>query len=85
MFEKFYNSSAQQPSLLWTAIFVGIIFTLKRLGGLRNLGALREFAIFWTVVSIADAWLTATPILGLGLAIAPWSELLPLLFVLAGC
>lgn len=85
VFESFYDSAWQHPGLLFAAALVGLAIGVSR-RGLRP--ELRRFIAMLACLSLADAWLTADPILLLGtgpleLAGAA-TTLVPLFFVIAG-
>jgi hypothetical protein len=86
LFETFYNSPLQHPGLLWISNLVGTTLALWTLRARSNEGAsrLRRFILFWALISALDAWLSANHIYGIGTLIAPWSSIVPFLFVWAG-
>ncbi|MGD8606239.1 MAG: hypothetical protein PVH21_03025 [Myxococcales bacterium] len=80
-YAEFYASSLQHPWLLWASALVGLLIALARSELSR--GA-RWFCIVLTGVSMADAWLTADDVFGIGPLPAGASSWLPLFFVLVG-
>ena len=80
-FEAFYASAWQQPIALWLAALAGAAVCLAR----RDLDAsVRHYCLALTALSLCDAWLTATHVLGLGALPASLASTVPLGFVLAG-
>ena len=86
IFETFYNSPIQHPVLLWVSNLVFTMFALAQLRLRTEEGtqSLRRFILFWSVISALDAWLSANFVFGIGALAAPWSSVLPFLFVWAG-
>jgi hypothetical protein len=86
MFESFYNGFYQQPLLLWAALLVAGIFTVRRLARWECPGK-RELATYLAglgLLSALDAWLTANQVLGLGALSSGVSSALAILFVILG-
>ncbi len=86
IFETFYNGPIQHPILLWVS---NLFFTVLALAQLRlrsdeSTRRLRRFILIWSLISALDAWLSANRVLGIGMLSAPWSSILPFLFVWAG-
>jgi hypothetical protein len=86
MFETFYNSPIQHPGLLWFFNLIGTGFGLimLRAGAGGASSRLRRFILFWALVSGIDAWLSANTVFGIGNLQAPFSSIVPFLFVWAG-
>ncbi len=62
-FEQFYDSSAQQPVLLWCAAVIGLaVVMLQR----RTSPKARVFCVLFGLVPLLDAWLTADRVMGVG-------------------
>jgi len=81
MFEAFYASGWQHPIALWLAALAGAAVCLAR----RDLHAsARRYGLALTALSLADAWLTANYVFGIGALAAPLASWVPLFFVLAG-
>ncbi len=85
-FESFYQSSIQHPLLLWIANLLGTAAALLALRSQAGAGAsrLRRFILFWALISMLDAWLSANWIMGLGRLDGVWSSVVPFCFVWAG-
>ena len=94
MFEAFYNSTYQQPLLLWVAIFFGTLLLIywRARGRLAPKWLVRYCAIF-TLSAALDAWLTANTIIGLGglagpgslgTLKAPLATIVPIFFIILG-
>ena len=81
-FEEFYASAWQHPLALWLAALAGAAVLLSR----RDLHpTVRRYGLALTALSLADAWLTATYVYGIGGALTLWlASTVPLFFVLAG-
>ena len=80
-FEAFYASPLQHPILLWLAAGAALVFCATRRGLAPSL---RRYCFALAALSLADAWLTANQVFGLG-ALPGWAgRAVPLLFVLAG-
>jgi hypothetical protein len=80
-FEAFYASAWQQPIGLWLAALAGAAVCLAR----RDLHAsVRRYGVALTALSLCDAWLTASPVFGIGALPAALASTVPLCFVLAG-
>jgi hypothetical protein len=80
-FEAFYASSWHHPIALWLAALAAAAYCLAR----RDLDpSVRRYALALAALSILDAWLTASPVLGLGELPPPLATIVPLAFVLAG-
>ncbi len=62
-FEAFYASPIQHPWLLWLAAVVAIAFCLSR-SDLQP--SLRRYCMALGVLSLADAWLSAHHVYGVG-------------------
>lgn len=86
LFEAFYNSPLQHPILLWVSNFIGTSLALLALRKRSGEGAsrLRRFVLTWALISALDAWLSANHVYGIGTLSAPWSSVVPFLFVWAG-
>jgi hypothetical protein len=86
LFETFYNGPVQHPGLLWVSNLVGTTLALLALRSRTGTGAsrLRRFILFWALVSVLDAWLSANRVFGMGTLSAPWSSVVPFLFVWMG-
>jgi len=80
-FEAFYQSPLQHPWLLWLAALVGVAFCLRQ-RGLHV--SLRRYAVALGVLSLADAWLSADHVYGLGTLADPVRSPIQLFFILAG-
>ena len=81
VFEAFYASAWQHPIALWIAALTNAALALAR----RDLHpSLRRYVVALTVLSLADAWLTATHVYGIGALPGSLASVLPLFFVLAG-
>lgn len=81
LFEAFYASPLQHPILLWLAAGLGLAAALSRPGLSPSM---RRYCTALFALTCMDAWLTATPILGLG-SLGGWlASAVPLFFVLAG-
>ncbi|MBW2377833.1 MAG: hypothetical protein JRF55_17970 [Deltaproteobacteria bacterium] len=81
MYAEFYDSFIQHPLLLWAAALLGLLIALSRRGLSRSL---RWFCVALAILSLLDAWLTSTPILGIGSLTGAAASLVPLAFVLIG-
>jgi hypothetical protein len=80
-FEAFYASAWQHPIALWLATLTNAALGLAR----RDLDpSLRRYVLALTALSLADAWLTATHVYGIGSLPASLASAVPLFFVLAG-
>ncbi len=86
LFETFYNSPIQHPGLLWVSNLLGTGLALLALRFRKDEGSirLRRFILFWALISTLDAWLSANTVFGIGTLTAPWSSLVPFLFVWMG-
>jgi hypothetical protein len=86
IFENFYNSPIQHPILLWVSNLVFTALAMRSLRSRNDEGAsrLRRFILIWSLISALDAWLSANLVFGIGTLVAPWSSVLPFLFVWAG-
>jgi len=85
-FESFYQSTIQHPVLLWIS---NLLCTALALVSIRSLDSskkskVRNFILLWALISALDAWLTANHVFGLGTLPAPYSSIIPFLFVWAG-
>jgi hypothetical protein len=85
-FESFYQSPIQHPVLLWIS---NLLCTTLALVSIRSLDSskkskVRNFVLLWALISSLDAWLTANHVIGLGALPAPYSSIIPFLFVWAG-
>jgi hypothetical protein len=80
-FEAFYQGPVQHPWLLWLAAAAALAVCLTR-DGLQP--SLRRYCIALVVLSLADAWLTANHVYGIGALEGAAASAVPLLFVLAG-
>lgn len=81
IYAEFYDSFIQHPLLLWAAALLGLLVALSRRGLSRSV---RWFCIALTILSLLDAWLTTTRILGIGSLTGAVASLVPLAFVLVG-
>ena len=80
-FEAFYYGFVQHPVLLWLAAALGLAALLAR----RDLApSLRRYGLALSVLAALDAWLTTSPVPGLGALPEPMAGAVPLFFVLAG-
>jgi len=80
-FEAFYQSPYQHPIALWLAAGVAGAYALTR----RGLDpSLRRYCRVLVSLSLADAWLTAHHVYGVGQLPHALGSALPLCFVLAG-
>lgn len=79
--EAFYASPIQHPGLLWLAAGIAIAFCLSKRGLSRSL---RRYCVTLAILSFADAWLTSSPVFGLGTLQGWLASGVPLFFVLAG-
>ena len=80
-FEAFYASPMQHPFLLWLAAALAIGFCARR-PGLAS--SLRRYCLGLGVLSLLDAWLSSSHIIGIG-GLSGWlASVVPLFFVLAG-
>ncbi len=80
-FEAFYYSPVQHPGLLWLAAAVGLALLLSR----RDLWpSLWRYGVALAALSMLDAWLTSSPVPGVGPLPDALAGPLPLFFVLAG-
>lgn len=90
IFESVYKSQWHQPYLLWILSAAFLVYFLaaghKKFDHLEpnTQRFLKRYFIFFSVITILDAWLTATPIPGLGQLPGYASAVLPLVFVLLG-
>lgn len=80
VFEAFYGSFAQHPVLLWIAAIVATLFCFT----LPLERSTRRYCAALCLVSLLDAWLTSTHVVGLGTLTAPYASVVPLTFVLIG-
>lgn len=80
-FEAFYASPLQHPILLWVAAALGVVACLAR-PGLHP--SLRAYGVGLGALSALDAWLTASPVPGIGALPEGLRGAVPLFFVLAG-
>jgi hypothetical protein len=80
-YAEFYDSFLQHPILLWAAAIIGLLFALSRRGLSRTA---RAFCVALAIISLLDAWLTATDIPGIGPLSGAAATLVPLAFILAG-
>jgi hypothetical protein len=80
-YAEIYASPLQHPWLLWAAAISGLIIALSRRGLSRD--AL-WFCVAIASLSVIDAWLTASEVLGIGSLGSAGSTWIPLLFVLLG-
>jgi hypothetical protein len=80
-YAELYDSFIQHPLLLWVGAFLGVLIALWRPGLSRSV---RWFCVAFAIVSVLDAWLTATHIPGIGRLSGPAASLVPLAFVLIG-
>lgn len=80
-FESFYASELQHPWLLWAAAVAAFAFCRTR-AGLQP--SVRRYCTLLVALSLADAWLTADPVYGVGALPGRAASLVPLFFVLAG-
>jgi len=80
-FEAFYASPLQHPWLLWLAAVAAIAFCLSR-SDLQP--SLRRYCVALGVLSLADAWLSAHHVYGIGTLSGVAASTVPLFFVLAG-
>lgn len=80
-YAEFYASSLQHPWLLWASALLGLLIALARPDLSRRA---RWFCIVLTGVSMADAWLTADDVIGIGPLHGVASSWVPLVFVLLG-
>jgi hypothetical protein len=80
-FEAFYQSAYQHPIGLWLAAGLAGAYALTR-HGLSP--CLRRYCRALVALSVADAWLTAQHVYGLGPLPAALADAVPLGFVLAG-
>jgi hypothetical protein len=81
MYAEFYDSFIQHPLLLWAAALLGLSIALSRRGLSRSV---RWFCVALAILSLLDAWLTSTQILGIGSLTGAAASLVPLAFVLIG-
>lgn len=81
LFEAFYASPVQHPILLWLAALAAFAWCAARPALAPSV--LRYCAVL-TALSLVDAWLTSSPIYGLGTLPAWAAGPVPLFFVLAG-
>ncbi len=79
--EAFYASPIQHPGLLWLAAGIAIAFCLSKRGLSQSL---RRYCVALAILSFADAWLTSSPVFGLGTLQGWLASGVPLFFVLAG-
>jgi hypothetical protein len=86
LFESFYQSPFQHPILLWVVNLLGTVLALRLLGRVPppRSSKLRTFVLIWALVSALDAWLSADQVFGIGVLPAPFSSIIPFLFVWAG-
>ncbi len=81
LFESFYNGPIQHPVLLWIAAGLAIgVCRVQR--GLDP--SLRRYCMVLGGLSLLDAWLTSSPVFGLGPLPPSLARGVPLFFVLAG-
>ncbi|MBU6153357.1 MAG: hypothetical protein KGP28_03550 [Bdellovibrionales bacterium] len=85
-FESFYQSPIQHPVLLWLSNLLGTTLALVSIRTLESekRSGLRNFILLWALISALDAWLSANQVFGLGVLSAPYSSIVPFLFVWAG-
>lgn len=86
MFEGFYQSSAQQPFLLWLLILMGWGLCAVT-GWLARVPQswMRLYAAVFTLTAAADAGFTANSVFGVfGPLPSEWAATVPVLFVLVG-
>jgi hypothetical protein len=81
MYAEFYDSFIQHPLLLWAAALLGLWIALSRRGLSRSV---RWFCVAFGLLSLLDAWLTSTQILGIGSLTGAAASWVPLTFVLIG-
>jgi len=81
IYAEFYDSFIQHPLLLWAAALLGLLIALSRRGLSRSV---RWFCVALAILSLLDAWLTTTHILGIGSLTGAAASLVPLAFVLIG-
>jgi hypothetical protein len=80
-FEAFYGSFVQHPVLLWAVAVLAVALCLAR----RDLHpSVRRYCVGLGALSAFDAWLTSSPVPGLGELPEALGSAVPLLFVLAG-
>lgn len=80
-FERFYASAWQHPGLLWIAALLAAIYCIRR----RDLApSLRSYCAALCLLSLADAWLSANQIFGIGRLPEGAATAASLFFVLAG-
>ena len=80
-FEAFYASPMQHPFLLWLVAGLAIGFCASREG---LSAGLRRYCIALGVLSLFDAWLSSSHIIGIGGLSGALASVVPLFFVLAG-
>lgn len=80
-FEAFYASPLQHPILLWTAAGVAMAWCATRPGLAPSL---RRYCLALGLLSLADAWLSADHVYGIGTLSGAAASAVPLFFVLAG-
>jgi hypothetical protein len=80
-FEAFYLSPLQHPILLWLAAASATALCASR-RGLHP--SVRRYCIALGLLSVLDAWLTASHVYGVGALPASLAGVVPLLFVLLG-
>lgn len=81
VFEAFYAGPVQHPVLLWAAALIGGAWCWTRPGIDPSL---RRYGLALALLSLADAWLTANHVYGIGSLEGRAASLVPLFFVLAG-
>lgn len=79
--QVFYASAWQHPVSLWAAAGLGAVLCLAR-PGLDP--ALRRYCLALVALSLLDAWLTSSPVWGVGTLEGAAAQTVPLCFVLAG-
>ena len=78
--EAFYQSSLQHPWLLWLSALGALAVCTRRAAA----PSLRRYCIALVGLSLADAWLSADHVFGIGTLEGFASQAVPLFFVLAG-
>jgi hypothetical protein len=86
LFEAFYQSPVQHPFLLWASNLAGTVLALLALRSrpAADAAPLGKFILFWALISMLDAWASANHVFGVGALQAPWSSLVPFVFVWLG-
>jgi len=80
-FQQLYASPVQHPWLLWVSALFGLFVALSKPDLSRRA---RAFCVALTILSLLDAWLTASTVLGVGPLEGAAASSIPLLFVLLG-